>query len=226
MPMIKGPFTFIVTSRGCPAGCKYCIKHVSYQYSVRLRSPENIVEELRVLKKLGINHVHMYADLFTVNREQVIGLCKLIIEQKIGLSWTCNSRVDYVDEEMLQLMGKAGCCLISWGIESANEQILKKAAKGYRKEQAPRALQLGARGRHQELGLLHHRPARRDGRDHPGDDRLRQGAAAGHRAVPRRRALSRHAVLLRGGGEQLVPPRHAMGRGGHGQVHRARLSAD
>jgi radical SAM superfamily enzyme YgiQ (UPF0313 family) len=140
IPMIKGPYTFIVTSRGCTAGCKYCIKHVSYQYSIRLRTPENIMEELWTLKKLGVKHVHMYADLFTVNRDQVVGLCKLMIEQNIGLTWTCNSRVDYVDEEMLQLMGKAGCNLISWGIESANEQILKKAAKGYRMEQAPRSL--------------------------------------------------------------------------------------
>jgi anaerobic magnesium-protoporphyrin IX monomethyl ester cyclase len=54
MPMIKGPFTFIVTSRGCPAGCKYCIKHVSYQNSVRVRSAENIVDELEYLGKLGI----------------------------------------------------------------------------------------------------------------------------------------------------------------------------
>ena len=141
IPMIKGPYTFIVTSRGCTAGCKYCIKHVSYQFSIRLRSPKNIMNELRVLKNLGIKHVHMYADLFTVNREQVMSLCKLMIEENLGLSWTCNSRVDYVDEEMLQLMGKSGCTYISWGIESANEQILKKAAKGYRLEQAPRALQ-------------------------------------------------------------------------------------
>jgi radical SAM superfamily enzyme YgiQ (UPF0313 family) len=140
IPMIKGPYTFIVTSRGCTAGCKYCIKHVSYQYSIRLRSPENIMQELRVLKDLGVQHVHMYADLFTVSREQVVNLCQLMIEAKLGLTWTCNSRVDYVDEEMLQLMGKAGCTYISWGIESANEQILKKAAKGYRLEQAPRAL--------------------------------------------------------------------------------------
>ena len=140
IPMIKGPYTFIVTSRGCTAGCKYCIKHVSYQYSIRLRTPENIMKELRVLKELGVQHVHMYADLFTVNREQVINLCKLMLEENLGLSWTCNSRVDYVDEEMLQLMGKSGCMYISWGIESANEQILKRAAKGYRLEQAPRAL--------------------------------------------------------------------------------------
>jgi radical SAM superfamily enzyme YgiQ (UPF0313 family) len=140
MPMIKGPFTFIVTSRGCPAGCKYCIKHVSYQNSVRVRSAENIVEELEYLSKLGITNIHMYADLFTVNRDHVVSLCKLIIERDLKIRWTCNSRVDYVDEEMLTLMGKAGCWFISWGIESANEVILKRARKGYKKEQAFKAL--------------------------------------------------------------------------------------
>jgi len=140
MPMIKGPFTFIVTSRGCPAGCKYCIKHVSYQNSVRLRSPQAIYDELALLAELGVHNVHMYADLFTVNRQQVMDLCRLIIAHGLEVHWTCNSRVDYVDEEMLSLMGQAGCYLISWGIESANEQILKRAHKGYRKEQATLAL--------------------------------------------------------------------------------------
>ncbi|HSH00919.1 MAG TPA: radical SAM protein [Anaerolineae bacterium] len=140
MPLIKGPFTFIVTSRGCPAGCTYCIKHVSYQYSVRLRSPENIMEELWILKKQGINNIHMYADLFTVNRDQVMGLCELMIKEKINIKWTCNSRVDYVDEEMLKLMQKAGNWLISWGIESGSEQILKHARKGAYPDKAERAL--------------------------------------------------------------------------------------
>lgn len=140
MPMIKGPFTFIVTSRGCPAGCKYCIKHVSYQNSVRLRSPQNIFAEIQHLAELGIHNVHMYADLFTVSREQVVELCRLIIDSGLQVRWTCNSRVDYVDEEMLRLMGQAGCWYISWGIESANEEILKRARKGYRKEQAFKAL--------------------------------------------------------------------------------------
>jgi anaerobic magnesium-protoporphyrin IX monomethyl ester cyclase len=140
MPMIKGPYTFIVTSRGCPAGCKYCIKHVSYQYSVRLRSAEKLLEEIQSLYDMGVHHVHMYADLFTINRDQVVELCKLLIENGPKITWTCNSRVDYVDEEMLTLMGKAGCELISWGIESGNEMILKKAHKGYRMEQAYNAL--------------------------------------------------------------------------------------
>ena len=140
MPYIKGPFTFMVTSRGCPAGCTYCIKHVSYQYSTRIRSPKLIIEEMWKLKKLGIHNIHMYADLFTVNRDQVIELCQLMIEENIQIKWTCNSRVDFVDEEMLTLMGKAGCRLISWGIESGNEQILKHARKGAYPDKAERAL--------------------------------------------------------------------------------------
>lgn len=140
MPLIKGPFTFMVTSRGCTAGCRYCIKHVSYQWSVRLMSPERIIQEMRILGELGIHNIHMYADLFTINREQVVELCRRIIAEGLKVRWTCNSRVDYVDEEMLQLMAKAGCWMVSWGIESGNEQILKRAQKGADPKKAARAL--------------------------------------------------------------------------------------
>ncbi len=140
MPMLKGPFTFIVTSRGCPAGCKFCIKHVSYQNSVRVRSPENVIDELKILADLGVHNIHMYADLFTVNRDHALGIAQGILDAGLDIKWTCNSRVDFVDREMLQIMGRAGCWLISWGIESANEQILKNVRKGYRKEQAMQAL--------------------------------------------------------------------------------------
>jgi anaerobic magnesium-protoporphyrin IX monomethyl ester cyclase len=140
MPLMKGPFTFIVTSRGCTAGCTYCIKHVSYQYGVRVRSPAMIMEELWLLNKLGIHNIHMYADLFTIHRDQVVDLCRLIIKEGLKIKWTCNSRVDYVDEEMLRLMGQAGCWFISWGIESGNEQILRHAKKGAYPDKAERAL--------------------------------------------------------------------------------------
>jgi radical SAM superfamily enzyme YgiQ (UPF0313 family) len=140
MPLIKGPYAFVVPSRGCPAGCKYCIKHVSYNYAVRVRSAENILAELWSLKKLGINNVMMYADLFTVSREQVISICKAMIEEKIDMQWMCNSRVDYVDEEMLLLMGQAGCHMISWGIESGSIEVLKRARKGADPSKAEQAL--------------------------------------------------------------------------------------
>ena len=140
MPLMKGPFSFILTSRGCPAGCTYCIKHVSYQNSVRLLSPERIMKEIRALVDLNVTNIHMYADLFTVNREQVVGLCRQIIESGLKIRWTCNSRVDFVDEEMLSLMGQAGCWMIAWGIESGNELVLRKARKGASPKKARTAL--------------------------------------------------------------------------------------
>jgi len=140
MPLMKGPFCFVLTSRGCPAGCRFCIKHVSYGSSVRLLSPERVLQELRILYGLGIRNIHMYADLFTVNREQVVRICEMILREGMKIRWTCNSRVDYVDEEMLRLMGRAGCWMISWGIESGNETILKKAAKGADPKKAHQAL--------------------------------------------------------------------------------------
>ena len=140
MPLIKGPFTFIVTSRGCPAGCTYCIKHVSYGPTMRLRSPKKLVEEIALLVKLGVSNIHMYADLFTVNRDQVVGLCQELIASGLKVKWTCNSRVDFVDQEMLDLMAKAGCYYIAWGLESGNKELLAHARKGVDPERAKQSL--------------------------------------------------------------------------------------
>jgi radical SAM superfamily enzyme YgiQ (UPF0313 family) len=140
MPLMDGPFCFVVTSRGCPAGCTYCIKHVSYGPTMRLRSPAKLVEEIQTLGALGVHNIHMYADLFTVNRDQVVGLCKLIIEAGLKINWTCNSRVDFVDPEMLQLMRQSGCWYIAWGLESGNKDILNHARKGVDQERARQSL--------------------------------------------------------------------------------------
>ena len=125
--------------------------------------------------------------------------------------------MDYVDEEMLALMGKAGCWLISWGIESGNEQILKHARKGADPAKAERALRWAKKAGIKNWGYFIIGLPGETEDDHPPDDRLRQETAARHRPVPRRRALSRDTLLLRGGQERLVPPGHALGAGRHGQ---------
>ncbi|MBU0703164.1 MAG: B12-binding domain-containing radical SAM protein, partial [Chloroflexi bacterium] len=139
-PLVRNPYAFIVTSRGCPGGCRFCIKHVSYGNSVRFRSPENILAEMELLCGLGVRSVNLYADLFTVSREQVVGLCELMLERDMPMPWTCNSRVDFVDQEMLRLMGRAGCRWISWGIESGSEKVLRNIRKGIKLDQVERAL--------------------------------------------------------------------------------------
>ncbi len=139
-PLVRNPYSFIVTSRGCPGGCRFCIKHVSYGNSVRFRSPENILAEMELLAGLGVRSVNLYADLFTVSREQVVGMCELILERKLDMQWTCNSRVDFVDQEMLRLMGRAGCRWISWGIESGSDKVLRRVHKGINLEQVKQSL--------------------------------------------------------------------------------------
>jgi anaerobic magnesium-protoporphyrin IX monomethyl ester cyclase len=130
VPIVGGPYTFVLTSRGCPAGCRYCIKHVTYQASVRHRSPEHVLKEMVMLKEMGMHHIHFEADLFTVKKEFVYDLCNTIIKEGLQLRWSCNSRVDFVDEEELKLMQKAGCFMIAWGLESGSETVLKRARKG------------------------------------------------------------------------------------------------
>jgi radical SAM superfamily enzyme YgiQ (UPF0313 family) len=82
----------------------------------------------------------MYADMFTVNREQVMAICDQLSRRDLKIKWTCNSRVDFVDEEMLNMMGRAGCWMISWGIESGSERVLRTAAKGANPKKARQAL--------------------------------------------------------------------------------------
>ena len=139
-PSIRGPYTFIVTGRGCQAGCKFCIKHVSYGSGVRVRSPENVLQELRLLWNMGLRNVHMYSDAFTASREQVMGICEGMVREGLRFRWLCNSRVDYVDPEMLHAMKRAGCWMISWGIESASAEIRQRVHKGTTEEKIERAL--------------------------------------------------------------------------------------
>lgn len=139
-PLVGGPYAFSVPSRGCPAGCRFCIKHVSYGASVRFRTPENVVDEIELLVNLGVRKIHMYTDLFTVNREHVMGICDGILQRKLPVRWTCNSRVDFVDLELLQQMRRAGCWMISWGIESGEPEMLKRMNKGITLEKVEKAL--------------------------------------------------------------------------------------
>ncbi len=139
-PLVRGAYGFVVTARGCPGGCRFCIKHVSYGRAVRLRSPESVLQEIEQLVLLGVRSIHMYADLFTVDREQVVGICEGILARHLPVRWTCNSRVDYVDEDLLHLMQRAGCWMISWGIESGDAGMLQRMHKGISLDQVRQAL--------------------------------------------------------------------------------------
>lgn len=119
----------IISSRGCPGKCTFCYVGVNGR-RVRYRSPSNVIKEIVHLQdNYGIKEISFYDDNFTTSKKRVLEFCNLLLSDKIDLTWTCASRVDTVNEDILRLMKRSGCHQISYGIESGDEQILKNIRK-------------------------------------------------------------------------------------------------
>ena len=118
----------LFATRGCPGRCTYCYR--TFRGIVRKRSARSIINEIKILQRdYGIREVAFYDDTFTLFRDVVKEFCDIINREKIDITWSCFTRVDRVDEELLETMKKAGCHLILFGVESADEQILKNIKK-------------------------------------------------------------------------------------------------
>jgi radical SAM superfamily enzyme YgiQ (UPF0313 family) len=131
------PAMGIVSSRGCPGKCVFCFSGSMGQGRVRYRSAENIVEEIELLHTgWNIKEFSFYDDNFTTSRKRVQRFCELVLSKNIDMTWTCSSRVDTVDRELLRLMARSGCHQISFGIESGDPEILKTIRKQINLEQA------------------------------------------------------------------------------------------
>ena len=134
----------MVSSRGCPFHCTYCLwPNTIFSHQYRMRSPKNVVDEMEMLiKEEGIDEVFFDDDEFTINKEKVRGICNEILKRDIKIKWHCMGRVDVVDEEILQLMKKAGCYQIFYGFESGSEKMLKSMKKDITREQTRKAVAL------------------------------------------------------------------------------------
>ena len=115
----------LLTQRGCPYKCTFCDASLVHGRQVRHISSGRIIKELELLvAKHGAKGIYFQDSTFTINRAYVVELCNKIIEKKLKLQWACNTRCDRVDLELLKLMKKAGCWMINYGIESANQKSL------------------------------------------------------------------------------------------------------
>lgn len=129
MPLVRKPFTVIKVSRGCDFACSFCTSRIYYGKGWKARSPENIIEEIKdVLNNYGIDTFLFLSDTFN-NNGFADKLSLKIIENNLNIKWACNSRVDLINQRTAGLMKKAGCMLVSLGIESYDENILRKNRK-------------------------------------------------------------------------------------------------
>ena len=136
-PKSGKPYTVIRTSRGCPFRCTFCTVRQYYGNKWRTRSVANIIKEIEeCVYKYKINNFLFLSDTFTANRDKIKELCNTIVNKKLNIKWVCNSRVDTIDLETAKLMKKAGCWMVSFGVESGSAEILKKINKNISKERA------------------------------------------------------------------------------------------
>jgi radical SAM superfamily enzyme YgiQ (UPF0313 family) len=132
-------FTTMISSRGCPFRCTFCDKSVGGSLW-RARSAEDVVDELiEVRHRYGAGFVNFYDDNFTLRRSRVAEICEEILRRKVDVEWKCEGRVDSVDTELLQLMRRAGCRVVAYGVESANAETLAFLRKDISVDQASSA---------------------------------------------------------------------------------------
>lgn len=122
----------IMTSLGCPFNCSYCgISFFSGDKVMRYKSAERAVEEIDYwVKKYNVYYLRILDECFTSSRKHVIAFCNLLIERKYTLSIWINARTDMVDQELLEIMYKAGIRWIGYGFESGNIRIRNSVQKG------------------------------------------------------------------------------------------------
>lgn len=137
----RTPATPILTSRGCPGKCIFC--YSGCHKTISTYSAEYIINMLKHLKeRYDIREFMLFDDNFVMFRENLKKLLNMLIEKKLDLTWSCNARVDMVNQEMLNLMAKAGCWQISYGIETGNQRIMDLLGKNITKEKVCRAIDM------------------------------------------------------------------------------------
>jgi len=139
----------IITSRGCPFQCTFCVTPQMVGKKFRARSPKNVVDELELLRDTyGADAFTFHDETFTYDEKRVFEICEEIKRRKIGLPWSCQTRVDHVSKKVLAKMKEANCQLVSFGVESGCQKILDTMKKGTTVEQNERAIRWA-----KEIGL-------------------------------------------------------------------------
>lgn len=123
-------FLPMLSSRGCPFGCNYCPYPVGQGLPWRSRSGGNVVDELEhLVNDLKVEYVIFRDPLFSANKKRVQSMCEEIIRREIKIHWRCETRIDCLDEKTIEIMAKAGCVGVNFGVESSDPQVLKNVER-------------------------------------------------------------------------------------------------
>jgi len=134
------PAFSMITSRGCPGKCTFCNTDI-FGKSIRFRSARNIADEIiHLIDEYRIKEISFYDDTFTISRANIEELSRIIMSERIDITWSCMSRIDCVNLQLLKLMKQAGCHSICYGIESSDEKILSNIKKRIKLSHVPEVI--------------------------------------------------------------------------------------
>ena len=139
------PYT-ISTSRGCPGNCIFCSSKAFWGKKVIMRSAKNIFDEVMdIYNTYGSNIFYITDDTFTASKKRCLEFCDMIEQTGIHFIWGCESRADVIDEDFIRRINEVGCNKIQFGLESADNDILKKIKKNVTIEQIENAVRLASK---------------------------------------------------------------------------------
>jgi len=145
-PDVGRPMAAIVDGRGCPSACIFCLAPVTTGRRPRKRSVDSVVREIaECIDRYGIRDFLFRSDAFTIDREWVFRFCREIRQRSLVISWAANSKTISFDESLGRAMKEAGCFLVEFGIESGDDDSLKRMKKGGTVEQARQAVRSARR---------------------------------------------------------------------------------
>jgi radical SAM superfamily enzyme YgiQ (UPF0313 family) len=122
----KVRFLPMLSSRGCPFGCSYCPYPVGQGLKWRYRSPANVVDEMEhLVRDFKVEHILFRDPMFSAQQKRVVAICEEIIRRGLKVHWKCETRIDCLDPHTIEMMAKAGCVGVNFGVESIDPDVQK-----------------------------------------------------------------------------------------------------
>ncbi len=132
----------LITGRGCPYSCIFCLGRKMVGSKVRKRNPKLVLDEMETIIGHGFDRINIADDLFTTDKDRVKEICTGIKERSLKFPWSAFARVDTVSQEVFDLMAEAGCDSVSFGVETGNTEMLKRIKKGIKLDQVYKAVEM------------------------------------------------------------------------------------
>ncbi|NLW95164.1 MAG: radical SAM protein [Chlamydiae bacterium] len=148
-------FATLVTSRGCPGKCMFCFR--PFGRNLRYRSMDNVMGEVRELvERFRVEEISILDDAFTLDRNRVAEFCDRVSASGLRFAWRLGNgtRVDLIDDELLKMMKRAGCYEVAFGIESGDDEVLRKIGKEITTAQVERAFAAAKRAGMETIGFF------------------------------------------------------------------------